>query len=57
MLTNSIHEVLENAAAAMQALKQYVPEQKAVFLRSVATEIDALGDALLQQAATETNLS
>jgi len=52
----AIDEVMQNAYQAFQSYKHYSPIQKADFLRSIAFEIDALGDTLLQQAANETNL-
>ena len=54
--TEDINNVLQNAATAFSLYKKTNAADKAVFLETVANEIEALGDALIQQAAEETNL-
>jgi NADP-dependent aldehyde dehydrogenase len=56
VIEQNIHEVLVNANNAFNELKQYSPSHKAAFLKTIAAEIEALGDSLLEQAAEETNL-
>lgn len=51
-----IDRVMENAAAAFVQYRKLIPEQKALFLEAIASEIEAMGDELLHVAAAETNL-
>jgi len=51
-----IHSVMEAADKAFLHYKKTKPEQKALFLEAIATEIDELGDALIFKASEETNL-
>ncbi|MBS7590400.1 aldehyde dehydrogenase (NADP(+)) [Ancylobacter defluvii] len=44
------------AAAAFPAYRATTPEQRAGFLEAIATEIEAIGDALIERAAQETGL-
>jgi 2,5-dioxopentanoate dehydrogenase len=53
---NSIDEVMNNALSAFIYYKKVLPEQKAIFLETIASEIEALGDALINTASEETNL-
>jgi alpha-ketoglutaric semialdehyde dehydrogenase len=54
--TLSIDEIMMNSLAAFNEYKKVLPGQKATFIETIATEIDALGDALINQASQETNL-
>jgi len=51
-----INTVMEAADAAFQLYRKIRPERKALFLESIANEIEALGDALVLKASEETNL-
>lgn len=51
-----IDAVLNKATAAFNLYKRYSLKQRADFMRAIAVEIDALGDALLSTANAETNL-
>jgi alpha-ketoglutaric semialdehyde dehydrogenase len=51
-----IDAVMQNAADAFIAYRKVQPEAKAVFLDTIAANIEGLGDALIQQASLETNL-
>jgi alpha-ketoglutaric semialdehyde dehydrogenase len=51
-----IDAVMQNAADAFIAYRKVQPEAKAVFLETIAANIEGLGDALIQQASLETNL-
>jgi len=53
---NEINQVMQQAQTAFEAYQQTSIEQKSLFLEAIATEIEALGDALLQKASEETNL-
>ncbi len=53
---NSIETIMSNSLAAFNAYKKVLPEQKAIFLETIAKEIEALGDALINTANEETNL-
>jgi alpha-ketoglutaric semialdehyde dehydrogenase len=48
--------VMQNAADAFIAYRKVQPEAKAVFLETIAANMEGLGDALIQQASLETNL-
>ena len=52
----SIDTTMLNAAQAFNEYKKTAPEQKANFLETIANEIEAMGDALINQASEETNL-
>ena len=51
-----IDQVMQNAAEAFLQYRKTSPEQKAIFLETIASEIDSLGDPLINQASEETNL-
>jgi len=55
-VTLSIDRIMLNSMAAFNEYKKVLPEQKATFLEVIAAEIEALGDALINQASEETNL-
>ncbi|KAA9039094.1 aldehyde dehydrogenase (NADP(+)) [Ginsengibacter hankyongi] len=52
----SINETMLNAFDAFNEYKKVLPEQKAIFLETIANEIEALGDTLINKASEETNL-
>ncbi len=54
--TQNIDTVMQQAAEAFGTYRKINGEQKAVFLETIAANIEALGDALIQQASIETNL-
>lgn len=49
-----IHEAMELAAAAYPLYRKTTPEQRAVFLETIAAEVEALGDTLLEITQAET---
>jgi alpha-ketoglutaric semialdehyde dehydrogenase len=51
-----INQVMQQSQAAFEAYQKTSIEEKSLFLEAIATEIEALGDALLQKASEETNL-
>lgn len=51
-----ISQVMQQAAASFPGYRKTSPEQRAVFLETIAVNIEALGDALIDVAAGETNL-
>lgn len=51
-----INLVMQQSQTAFEAYQQTTIAQKSEFLEAIATEIEALGDALLQKASEETNL-
>lgn len=51
-----IDDIMKNAAKAFLAYKKVHAADKALFLETIASNIEALGDDLLNQAAAETNL-
>ena len=51
-----INVAMQAAAEAFVLYRKIAPEQKALFLEAIASEIDALGDALVLKASEETNL-
>lgn len=51
-----IDKVLVKAVDAFHEYKKYSLKQRADFMRAIAIEIDALGDQLINTAASETNL-
>jgi 2,5-dioxopentanoate dehydrogenase len=54
--TTPIDEIMLNASEAFDKYKKILPEQKAVFLETIADEIETLGEALINKASEETNL-
>lgn len=52
----AINQVMQQAAQAFAAYKKIPATDKARFLETIASNIEALGDHLLNQAAAETNL-
>jgi NADP-dependent aldehyde dehydrogenase len=52
-----IGAAVERSAEAFQLYRRTTGEQRATFLERIATEIEALGDALLQRASQETGLT
>ncbi len=55
-ISTSIDEIMLNALQAFNAYKKISPEEKAVFLETIADEIEELGETLITQASEETNL-
>ena len=53
---NQINAILKESQKAFKTYKNTSGKQKAAFLRAIATEIDALGDQLIQTASRESNL-
>lgn len=51
-----IEKVMNAAAAAFPAYKKIPAERKAIFLETIADEIETLGDALILKASEETNI-
>ena len=51
-----INQVMQRSYAAFEAFQKKGIEEKSNFLDTIANEIEAAGDALLQKAAEETNL-
>jgi len=56
MQTQETDIVMQQSAKAFAAYNKTSAEQKAVFLDTIAANIEALGDALIEQASLETNL-
>ena len=54
--TDEINRAGEFAHQAFQVYRKTSPEQRAKFLDQIATEIEKLGDALIQRAMAETGL-
>lgn len=54
--TEDINKVMEEAWSAFPIYRKLSLKQRAAFMRSIATEIEALGDELIQVAGEETNL-
>jgi 2,5-dioxopentanoate dehydrogenase len=54
--TSDINNVMENAMSAFHIYRKVSLQQRANFLRTIATEIDALGDELIITAGEESNL-
>ncbi|MEP6927817.1 MAG: aldehyde dehydrogenase (NADP(+)) [Ginsengibacter sp.] len=52
----SIDTIMNNALSAFNQYKKVLPEQKAIFLETIANEIEVLGDTLINTASEETNL-
>lgn len=55
-LSTQLHEVMTRSADAFLQYRQTTSEKRVAFLLAIARNIEALGDALLQTAAAETNL-
>src|SRR6478609_3064618 len=55
-MNNSISQTMQNAANAFDAYQKTSPEARAVFLETIANNIESLGDALIAKASEETNL-
>ena len=53
---SEIDKALQLAASAFDEFRSTTPEQRALFLDTLADEVDALGDQLLEQANAETGL-
>ena len=53
---SSISEITHKAAIAFEQYSITTPLQRAAFLETIANNIEALGDTLLEQANKETNL-
>jgi len=51
-----INAVMERSLTAFQQYRNISSDDKALFLECIASEIEFLGDALIEQASTETNL-
>lgn len=54
--TVEVNQAVDKATAAFQEYRLSSPEDRAVFLETIATEILALGDALLERAVAESGL-
>ncbi len=54
--TATIDETMTNSLKAFHQYKNISPEKKAIFLETIAAEIEALGDDLINTANEETNL-
>jgi 2,5-dioxopentanoate dehydrogenase len=54
--TTNINTVMETAMAAFHVYRKVSLQQRATFLRTIAIEIDALGDELIVVAGEESNL-
>ncbi len=50
------HHIMEQSIAAFELYKNINATTKALFLESIANEIELLGDLLIETASTETNL-
>ncbi|MDQ2864310.1 MAG: aldehyde dehydrogenase (NADP(+)), partial [Bacteroidota bacterium] len=53
---SSIDEIMLGSLSAFNEYKKVSSEQKAIFIETIAAEIEALGDVLINQASEETNL-
>jgi NADP-dependent aldehyde dehydrogenase len=51
-----LEQTMHLASEAFQQLKNYSGAQKGAFLRTIADEIEALGDTLVQRACAESGL-
>ncbi|MDR6945384.1 aldehyde dehydrogenase (NADP(+)) [Mucilaginibacter pocheonensis] len=51
-----INQVMQRSHAAFEIFQKKSIQEKSTFLDTIASEIEALGDALLQKASEETNL-
>jgi alpha-ketoglutaric semialdehyde dehydrogenase len=53
---DTINKIMQQAAEAFVSYRRTSPEKRAVFLETIAANIESLGDALISQASGETNL-
>jgi alpha-ketoglutaric semialdehyde dehydrogenase len=53
---DEINQVMQRSHEAFEVFQKKTVEEKSTFLDTIADEIEALGDALLQKASEETNL-
>ena len=51
-----IERIMQNAANAFESYQKISPESKALFLETIASNIELLGESLLNKTAEETNL-
>lgn len=51
-----VNEAMQLAASAYPAYKNIGKDKKAAFLRAIATQIEAIGDVLIERAAAESGL-
>ncbi|MDR6569845.1 aldehyde dehydrogenase (NADP(+)) [Chitinophaga ginsengisegetis] len=54
--TEEVNQAVEKASTAFKTYRHTSPEQRAVFLEAIATEILAIGDPLLERTVTESGL-
>ncbi len=54
--TTEINEAMQNAWSAFQQYKKSSLQQRAMFMKAIATELENAGDDLIQTAMQETNL-
>ena len=54
--TAELNKIVLNADASFYLYKKNTAAEKAIFLETIADEIESLGDALINQASAETNL-
>lgn len=52
----SINDIMLKSFDAFNEYKKAAPEQKAIFLETIANEIEGFGDTLINKASEETNL-
>lgn len=57
ILTKEVNEVMSNAHKAFRDFSRVNHFKRADFLRAIASEIEALGDNLIETASAETNLT
>jgi alpha-ketoglutaric semialdehyde dehydrogenase len=53
---DTINKVMQQAGEAFISYRKTSPENRAVFLETIAANIESLGDALISKASEETNL-
>lgn len=53
---NEVNDALHRSCTAFQSYKKYSIKQRALLMRTIAKEIEALGDELIQTTMRETNL-
>ena len=51
-----VQQACDLAAQAFDAYRETTPEARAAFLEAIATEIEAIGDTLIERAALESGL-
>ncbi|WPU95014.1 aldehyde dehydrogenase (NADP(+)) [Mucilaginibacter sabulilitoris] len=54
--TEEINQIMQRSHAAFEIFQKKSIEEKSTFIDTIADEIEALGDELLQKASAETNL-